>query len=62
MVVILSKYRKDEFMVTSNDVLKCKHMTEGRARAFASSLAGDDDYIDETGDKPEKKKKDNKKK
>lgn len=56
MTVILSEYRKNEYMVTKDDVLKCKHMPEGKARAFAGRLAGDDDYVDETGESKAKKK------
>lgn len=61
MTVTLSEYRKNEYMVTSDGVLKCKHMSEGKARAFAGRLAGDDDYVDETGE-PKVKKKVTKKK
>ena len=55
MTVILSEYRKNEYRVESDGVLKCKHMPEDKARVFASRLAGGDDYVDETSDKPKKK-------
>ena len=60
MVVTLFRYRGDEYGVKAGDQLKCKHKTEEKAREFARRLAGDDDYIDETGEsKPKKKKKKN---
>jgi hypothetical protein len=61
MTVILSRYRNNEFMVTKDDVLKCKHMSEDRARKLASRLSGDENYVDNTKNvekKPKKSKED----
>jgi len=50
MTVILSEYKKDEYQVVKDGVLKCKHKSEDKARAFAAQLSGSDDYVDQTVD------------
>lgn len=53
MSVSVNRYagsKKDLYCVGIDGIAHCKGMAEGEARNIASTLSGNDDYIDNTGE------------